>query len=77
MTENNYLCSKADESRLNVPHGTENKNERNKEEKSNTKTYMLRRNDQVKSVEEVPKEEKSLWWEGVVKQVGFKLEVKE
>jgi len=71
------MHSKADRSQLSLPYGSENKN-RKIREKLKRKTDMIRTNGSGQvSLESVLREEKSLYWEGFVKQVGFKPGVKE
>jgi len=63
------------ESQLNLPHGTKNKKNRKFENKKTTKTQknMFRKTVRSRiSPESVMREEESLWWEGFVRQVGFK-----
>jgi len=68
-----FMHSKADISQLN---GTENKKQKMKEERLKTKTDVLKKRSGQESVESVLKEEKSLRFEGFVKEVGFKPGVK-
>jgi len=71
------MRSKTDGSQLNLAHGgTRNKNRKNKEEKlknKNRQVYAYKKRSGQSRVRGVSrmKVEKSLWWEGFVKQIGF------
>jgi len=68
------MRSKADISQLNQPHGTKTKNRKKEEKNKNENIYAEKKRS---AWSQFLKEEKSLWWEGCVKQASFKPRVKE
>jgi len=66
-----YMRPKADISQLNLRRGT-GKTEKIRKRNWNKNRYAHKKLSVQESVESVLRKEQSLWWEGFVKQVGFK-----